>query len=147
MTPYQSLEDSLFADFNMLDFGHFANSPNHYQQLANFGIENIHLQAPIDSNIYFVHRYNAPIIPWYINFVERHYDRYIEFELVRRETQVDIAIYRIKEQIRVQPNSQGISLSNQEEFGIVPKDPNAVEPDSSKPRINVLIEQPFFLVQ
>ncbi len=145
MTPYQSLEDSLFDDFNMLDFGHFANSPNHYQQLANFGIKNIHLQAPIDSNIYFVHRYNASIIPWYINFVERHYDRYIQFDLVRREKQVNIAVYRIREQIRKEPNSQGISLDNQAEFGIVPKDPDAIVPDSSKPLIDVYTNRQFYL--
>lgn len=147
MTPYQSLEDTLFDDFNMLDFGHFANSPNHYQQLANFGIENIHLQAPIDSNIYFVHRYNASIIPWYVNFVERHYKRYIAFELVRKEEQVNIAVYRIVEQIRKEPNSQGISISNQEEFGLLPKDPLTFEADSSKPSLNILSKEPFFLRQ
>ncbi|MGH1335971.1 MAG: hypothetical protein ACRBFS_07565 [Aureispira sp.] len=147
MTPYQSLEDTLFDAFNMLDFGHFANSPNHYQQLTNFGIKNIHLQAPLDSNIYFIHRYNASIIPWYINFVERHYNRYIEFELLRKEEQVNIAVYRIKERIRKEPNSQGISLSNQEEFGIFPKDPNKIEVDSTKPQINIKSKEPFTLHQ
>lgn len=147
MTPYQSLEDTLFDDFNMLDFGHFANSPNHYQQLKNFGIENIHLQAPIDSNIYFVHRHNASIIPWYINFVERHYNRYIEFELLHKEKLVNIAVYRIKEQIRKEPNSQGISLSNQEEFGIMPEESTIFKPDSTKPLLPIKNNTPFRLQQ
>lgn len=147
MTPYQSLEDTLFDNFNMLDFGHFANSPNHYQQLENFGIENIHLQAPIDSNIYFVHRYNASIIPWYINFVERHYGLYLEFDLVRKEEKVNIAVYRIKEQIRKEPNSQGISLDNQEEFGILPQAPNSIQVDSSKPQLDFKSKEPFLLVK
>ena len=147
MTPYQSLEDTLFDNFNMLDFGHFANSPNHYQQMKHFGIENIHLQAPIDSTIYFVHRYNAPIIPWYINFVERHYNLYLEFELVRKEEQVDIAVYRIKEQIRDEPNSQGISRSNQEEFGIIPKNKQKPVVDSSKPVLPFKSKEPFLLQQ
>lgn len=144
MTPYQNTNDSLFTHFNMLDLGHFANSPNHYKQLERFGIQNIHTAAPLDSNIYIIHRYDAPFLKWYASFVKRHYDLYIDYELVRSEQDVNVAIYKIKEQIRVQPNSQGISLSNMHKFGIQPK--NKEQPkDAQKPKADYLENEVFLL--
>lgn len=133
MTPYQSLGDSIFSNFNMLDFGHLANCPTHYEQLANFGIKNIHTQAPIDSNIYLVHRYDAPLLKWYENFVLRHYNLHINFEPIRKEKKVNLVVYRIVEEIREEKNSQGINLANMHEFGIKPKVPGVFEKDPTKP--------------
>lgn len=133
VTPYQSMADTCFMGLNMLDFGHLSISPAHYVQLEHFGIENIHTTAPIDSNIYLVHRYNAPLLPLYMNFVQRHYNMYIEYDLLRKEEEVNIAIYGIHEQIRSAPNSQGISLSNQHEYGILPV-PDTIPIDPNKPR-------------
>lgn len=145
MTPYQSLSDSMFTGFNMVDFGHLANCPTTYKQLENFNIENIHTQAPIDSNIYLLHRYDSPFLKWYASFVLRHYNRYIEYELVQKEVNpiVNIAVYRIKEQIRHIKNSQGINRENMHEFGLKLKDPNEIEEDSSKLRVNYSKEEEF----
>lgn len=147
MTPYQNLNDSMFMHFNMLDFGHFANSPNHYKQLDNFGIKNIHTEAPLDTNIYIIHRYGAPFLSWYANFVYRHYNMHIEYELVRREENINIAVYQIKEQIREQPNSQGVSLSNMQDFGIKPSDPNKYKADPTKPKAGYLEEELFYFAR
>ena len=118
LTPFHPSQDSLIDNFKMLDFGHLSNAPVYYKQLEHFNIENIHIQAVRDSSIYLVHRYNAPILKWYANFLHRHYNMHIEYELVRKETEVDIAVYRIREQIRTQKNSQGIHLANMHEYGI-----------------------------
>lgn len=134
LTPYHPTNDTLLERFNMLDFGHLANSPHHAQQLAHFGIQNIHTAAPIDTNIYFVHRHYASIMPWYASFVQRHHNRYIEYDLLQHHPKLNIAVYQIKEQIRLEPNSQGISLSNQEAMGIPLKAPNVVPPDTTKPQ-------------
>lgn len=95
ITPFQSLTDTIFDNFNMLDFGHLANTPTHYQQLQHFDIENIHTQAIGDSSIYLIHRYESPFLKWYANFVYRHYDQPIRLELVRHEKEVNIGIYQI----------------------------------------------------
>lgn len=145
MTPYQATNDSMFLNFNMLDLGHFANSPNHYKQLENFGIQNIHTEAPLDSNIYFVHRYNASFLNWYADFITRHYGLYVQYELVRKEKAVNIAVYRIKEQIRAEPNSQGISLANQAQFGLEPKKKPLSPKDAKKPTANYLEQEKFNL--
>lgn len=145
LTPYHPTNDTLLKRFNMLDFGHLANSPHHAQQLAHFGIQNIHTTAPIDTNIYFMHRYYASIMPWYASFVQRHYNRYIEYDLLQHHPKLNIAVYQIKEQIRLEPNSQGISLSNQEAMGIPIKAPNAIEPDTTKPQATYT-ERIFFKI-
>jgi hypothetical protein len=145
MTPYQSLSDSMFMDFNMLDFGHLSNSPTHYKQLENFDIKNIHIEAPLDSNIYLVHRYDSPLLKWYANFIFRHYGIHIKYELIRKEKEVNIAVYAIKEQIRDKENSQGISLSNMHEFGLKAKDPKKFEDDPTKPKADYLEEEAFLL--
>ncbi|BDS09763.1 hypothetical protein [Aureispira anguillae] len=147
MTPYQSTNDSMFMNFNMLDLGHFANSPNHYKQLENFGIKNIHVEAALDTNIYIIHRYDAPFLKWYASFIYRHYHLQIEYDLVRKEEDVNVAVYRIKEQIREKPNSQGISFSNMHEFGLSPKDPNKFEIDPSKPQADYLEDEEFYFPQ
>jgi len=145
MTPYQATNDSMFLNFNMLDLGHFANSPNHYKQLENFGIQNIHAEAHLDTNIYILHRYNASFLNWYANFITRHYDLHIDYELIRKEKEVNIAVYRIQEQIRVKPNSQGVSLSNQAQFGLEPKKKPLSPEDIKKPKANYLEQENFNL--
>lgn len=145
MTPYQACNDSMFLNFNMLDLGHFANSPNHYKQLENFGIQNIHTAAHLDSNIYIVHRYNASFLNWYANFIARHYDLHIQYELVRKEEDVNIAVYRIQEQIREKPNSQGVSLSNREQLGFPKKEKVLSPEDAEKPSSNYLEQANFKL--
>lgn len=145
MTPYQATNDSMFLNFNMLDLGHFANSPNHYKQLENFGIQNIHTEAILDTNIYIVHRYNAPFLYWYANFIIRHYDLHIEYELVRKEKNVNLAVYRMQEKIREEPNSQGISLSNMEQLGLKPKKKPLSPEDAKKPKANYLEQEQFNL--
>ncbi|WP_052592458.1 hypothetical protein [Aureispira sp. CCB-QB1] len=147
MTPYQATNDSLFLNFNMLDLGHFANSPNHYKQLEAFGIKNIHTEAPLDTNIYLIHRYNASFLNWYANFLARHYDLHIQYDLVRKEKNVNVAVYRIQEQIRDKPNSQGISLSNMEKLGIQPKKKQSSPEDAQKPKANYLEQEHFYLPQ
>jgi hypothetical protein len=67
--------------------------------------------------------------------------------LIRKEEQVDIAVYQIKEQIRDEPNSQGISRSNQEKFGIIPKNKQKPAVDSSKPVLPIRSKEPFVLQQ
>ena len=118
LTPFHPTQDSLIDHFNMLDFGHLSNAPVHFKQLDYFGIDNIHTQAVRDSSIFLVHRFNAPILQWYAHFLHRHYNMHIEYELLRKENKVDIAVYRIREQIRTKKNSQGINLKNMHEFGI-----------------------------
>ena len=145
LTPYRPTNDSLIDRFHMLDFGHLANSPTHYQQMANFDLENIHLEAPIDTNIYFIHRHYASMMPWYASFVQRHYNRFIEYDLLQHHPKLNIAVYQIREQIRVEPNSQGISLSNQEAMGIPLEDPDAIVPDTTKPQATYR-ESVFFRV-
>lgn len=95
ITPFRSMSDSIFEGFNMLDFGHLSNTPTHYQQLANFGIDNIHTTAIDDSTIYLIHRPASSFLSWYTDFVRRHYDKNIELELVRKEEYLDVAVYRI----------------------------------------------------
>lgn len=145
MTPYQATNDSLFSGFNMLDLGHFANSPNHYKQLENFGIENIHTTAHLDTNIYLIHRYNASFLNWYANFISRHYNLHIRYELIRKEKDVNVAVYRIEEQIRDNPNSQGVSLSNMEALGIKPKEEKITTEDAAKPTVNYVEQEGFDL--
>jgi len=100
MTPLQSLTDTLFDGFNMLDFGHLANTPTHYQQLETFGIQNIHTEAIGDTSIFLIHRPYSPFMNLYANFIQRHYGKYIEYEIVRHEPKLNVAVYRIKEQER-----------------------------------------------
>lgn len=100
ITPFQSLNDSIFEGFNMLDFGHLANCPTYYKQLDNFGIKNIHTEAIGDSSIYLIHRYQSSFMGWYASFVARHYEQEIDFELVRHEKDLDVAIYRIVPKIK-----------------------------------------------
>ncbi len=95
ITPFQSLNDSLFEGFNMLDFGHLANSPSYYQQLHNFDIQNIHIQAIGDSNIYIIHRYESDFLPWYASFIQRHYGKTVKFEVVREDKKLNVAIYKM----------------------------------------------------
>lgn len=143
LTPYRPTNDTLLEQFNMLDFGHLANSPHHAKQLAHFNIQNIHTTAPVDTNIYFVHRHYASIMPWYASFVQRHHNRYIEYDLLQHHPKLNIAVYQIKEQIRLEPNSQGISIANQEAMGI----PLQKEPprDTTKPQATYT-ERVFFQV-
>ena len=145
MTPYQACNDSMFLNFNMLDLGHFANSPNHYKQLENFGIQNLHTEVHLDTNIYIIHRYNASFLNWYANFIMRHYDLHVQYELVRKEKEVNIAVYRIKEQIRDEPNSQGISLSNRDQLGFKKKKPPLSPEDAKKPSSNYVEQDNFNL--
>ena len=73
---------------------------------------------------------------WYANFIARHYDLHIQYELVRKEEDVNIAVYRIQEQIRDKPNSQGISLSNMEQLGFQKKKKVLSPEDAEKPSGN-----------
>lgn len=133
MTPFQNPSDSMFLHFNMVDFGHLANTPTFYKQLENFGIKNVHTEAPLDSNIYLIHQYGAPFLSWYASFIRRHYDMHVSFEAIRHDEELGIAIYAITEQIREETNSQGINLSNMHEFGLELKDPDEIPIDTTKP--------------
>ncbi len=127
LTPFQNSNVPLLQDFNMLDFGHMSNSPSYYKQLKNFGIKNIHKESVLRDDLFFVHRKNSSFMMWYANFIHRHYNILIEFELIRSEEKVDIAVYRIREQIREEENSQGISLSNMHLHNIESKDPKKLK--------------------
>jgi hypothetical protein len=95
ITPFQSLNDTFFDGFNMLDFGHLANTPTFYKQLQHFGIENIHTQAIGDSSIFLIHRYESSFLNWYANFILRHYKQPIRFKLIRHEKELNIGIYQL----------------------------------------------------
>lgn len=145
MTPFQNSNDSIFDHFNMLDFGHLSNCPTYYKQLENFGIEDIHKRVVVDSNIYLIHRYGDSFISWYASYLRRHHGLYVNMELVRKEENVNVAIYKVVEQIRDEPNSQGISLANMHEFGLELKDPDAIEIDTTKPQADYLEEESFII--
>ena len=94
--PLTNTADSLFQNFNMLDFGHLSNTPTFYKQLDNFGIKNIHLESINNSALFFIARPNNTYRFWYKDFLYRHYDKEIYFETALINWDLNIAVYKIK---------------------------------------------------